>query len=281
MILIVISYICEATSNIIMNRLLLLTGLLLCILSTSCIPHKDTIYLQEKNTSADSTQVMIQQQKPYRVQINDILNIRIKVLDQENAVIFNPVGEVNLNATSAERAYFDGFTVDLHGNIRIPSLGKINVLGYSAEEIENTLKDKLLENQFKETANIFITVKLSGLRFTANGEVGNPGTITLFQDRVNIFEAIANVGEIPVTGNKKEVQIIRQYPQGQEIHTIDLTNRSVMASPYYYIQPNDIIYVKPLPQKSIGTGQTAVQTLGTIATVISLITTTILLFTRL
>ncbi|WP_047551815.1 polysaccharide biosynthesis/export family protein [Psychroserpens sp. Hel_I_66] len=264
-----------------MNRLFLLTGLLMCLLSTSCIPHKDTIYLQEKNTAIDSTQIMVEQQKPYRVQINDILNIRIKVLDQENAVIFNPVGETNLNASSSERAYFDGFTVDLHGNIRIPSLGKINVLGFTVEEIETMLTEKLLKEQFKETANIFITVKLSGLRFTANGEVGSPGTITLFQERVNIFEAIANVGEIPVTGNKKEVQVIRQYPQGQKIHTIDLTDRAVMNSPYYYIQPNDIIYVKPLPQKSIGTGQTAVQTLGTIATVLSLITTTILLFTRL
>nr|WP_321222996.1 polysaccharide biosynthesis/export family protein [uncultured Psychroserpens sp.] len=264
-----------------MNKLLLLTGLLLCVLSTSCIPHKDTIYLQNKSTAIDTTQVMVEQLKPYRVQINDILNIRIKVLDQENAVIFNPVGDDNLNASSAERSYFDGFTVDIHGNIRIPSLGKINVLGFTAEEIENELKKKLLEDQFKETANIFITVKLSGLRFTANGEVGSPGTITLFQDRVNIFEAIANVGEIPVTGNKKEVQIIRQYPQGQKIHSIDLTNVNVMNSPYYYIQPNDIIYVRPLKQKSLGTGTTAVQTLGTIATVVSLITTTILLFTRL
>ncbi len=277
----VISYICEATSNVKMNKILLFTGLLLCVLSTSCIPHKDTIYLQQKDMVTDSSQVMVRQPKPYRVQVNDILNIRIKVLDQENAVIFNPVGEVNLNATSSERAYFDGFTVDLHGNIRIPSLGKINVLGYTVEDIEMMLKEKLLKEQFKETANIFITVKLSGLRYTANGEVGRPGTVTLFQDRVNIFEAIANVGEIPVTGNKKEVQIIRQYPQGQQIHTVDLTNVKVMNSPYYYIQPNDIIYVKPLPQKSIGTGQTAVQTLGTIATVVSLITTTLLLFTRL
>jgi polysaccharide export outer membrane protein len=155
------------------------------------------------------------------------------------------------------------------------------VLGYNTEEIEELLKNRLLEEQFKETANIFVTVKLSGLRYTANGEVGSPGTITLFQERVNVFEAIANVGEIPVTGNRKEVQIIRQYPHGQEIHKIDLTDINVMKSPYYYIQPNDIIYVKPLKQKTWGTGTTAVQTFGTIATVFSLVVTSILLFTRL
>lgn len=263
-----------------MNRLLLLIGLLLCIFSTSCIPHKDIVYLQEKSEPSDSTQIMVGQQKPYRVQINDILNIRIKVLDQDNVTIFNPVGDGNLNATSAERAYFDGFTVNLHGNIRIPELGNINVLGYSTEAIEELIKAQLLEEQFKETANIFVTVKLAGLRFTANGEVGNPGTVTLFQDRVNIFEAIANVGEIPVTGNRKEVQIIRQYPQGQKIHTIDLTDVSVMNSPYYYIQPNDIIYVKPLKQKTWGTGITGRETLTAIVSVITLFTTTILLIDR-
>ncbi|WP_091426447.1 polysaccharide biosynthesis/export family protein [Formosa sp. Hel1_31_208] len=264
-----------------MNRLLVLTGVLLCALVTSCIPQKDIVYLQNKNTALDSTQTMVEQPKLYRAQVNDILNIRIKVLDQENVTIFNPVGEGNLNASSAERAYFDGFTIDVHGNIRVPTLGTLNVLGYTMEEIERQITNMLLEDQFKETANIFVTVKLAGLRYTATGEVGSPGTQTLFQERVNIFEALANVGDMPVTGNRKEVQIIRQYPQGQKIHTVDLTDIEVMKSPYYYIQPNDIIYVKPLKQKSIGTGVTLVQTLGTIATVLSLITTTIVLVTRL
>ncbi|WP_033956575.1 polysaccharide biosynthesis/export family protein [Psychroserpens jangbogonensis] len=263
-----------------MNRLLVLTGLLLCILSTSCIPHKDIVYLQEKDTPSDSTQVMVEQQKPYRIQIYDILNIRLKVLDQDNVTIFNPVGEGNLNASSAERAYFDGFTVDLHGNIRIPELGKINVLGYNAEDIEKLIKDKLLEEQFKETANIFVTVKLAGLRFTVNGEIKSPGTITLFQERVNIFEAIANAGEIPITGNAKEVQIIRQYPQGQKIHTLDLTDINVMKSPFYYIQPNDIIYIKPLKQKTWGTGTTGIGTITSIVGLITLFTTTLLLIDR-
>lgn len=247
----------------------------------SCIPYKDTIYLQNKGAATDSTQVIVEKQKPYRVQINDILNIRIKVTDQDNVQIFNPIGTSNLNATARERAYFDGFTVDLHGNIRIPELGMINVLGYTTPEIEEKLKTKLLADQFKETANIFITVKLTGLRFVTNGEIGSTGTQTIFQDRVNIFEAIANAGDIPDTGDKKDVLIIRQYPQGQKIHRLDLTDINVMNSPYYYIQPNDMIYVKPLKQKAWGTGTTAIQNIGAVATVLSLITTSILLFQRI
>lgn len=263
-----------------MKKFLALTLLIFSVFLSSCVPQKDILYLQNKGNASDTTHIISEVQKPYRVQVNDILNIRVKALEQDIVKMFNPVGDVGLNAESAERAYFDGFTVDLHGDIRIPTLGKVSVLGYTTEEIEKIIEKKLLEEQFKETANIFVTVKLTGLRFTANGEVGSPGSVTLFQERVNIFEAIANVGEIPITGNKKDVLIIRQYPQGQQIHHLDLTDVNVMKSPYYYIQPNDIIYVKPIKQKTWGTGTTGIQSLTTIVSVLSLVTTTILLISK-
>ena len=178
-----------------MKRLKLLIILLICIVISSCIPHKDTIYLQNKeNATNDTIQNNLSEvQKPYRVQVNDILNVRVKALDQETVEILNPIGEGNLNASGEERAYFDGFTVDNHGNIRVPTLGYINVLGFTTEEIEKMIEKKLLDEQFKSTASIFVTVKLAGLRFTANGEIGRPGTVVIFKDRVNIFEAIKSV----------------------------------------------------------------------------------------
>jgi polysaccharide export outer membrane protein len=244
---------------------------------SSCIPNKDLVYLQQTEVSKDSLNILREVQKPYRVQINDILNIRVKVLDQANVQIFNPIGEENFNASSEERAYFDGFTIDLHGNIRIPVLGDLNVLGYTTAEIQTQIEGLLLKEQFKETANIFVTVKLSGLRYTVTGEVNAPGTQVLFQERVNIIEALANVGDITIVGNRKDVQIIRQYPHGQQIHHLDLTDINVMNSPFYYIQPNDLIYVKPLKQKSWGTGTTGVQTFTTIATSLTLIVTVFVL----
>jgi polysaccharide export outer membrane protein len=238
------------------------------------------VYLQQKEAAQDSLQFVREVQKAYRVQINDILNIRVKVLDQDNIQIFNPIGEENFSASSQERAYFDGFTIDLHGNIRIPILGDLNVLGYTTEEIQAQIEAILLKEQFKATANIFVTVKLSGLRYTATGEVGQPGTQILFQERVNIIEALANVGDVTIVGNRKDVQVIRQYPQGQQIHHLDLTDINIMNSPFYYIQPNDLIYVKPLKQKSWGTGATGVQTFTTIAAFLTLTLTTILLIDR-
>lgn len=264
-----------------MNKSLLLIAIVINIVLVSCIPYKDTLYLQNKENATDSLQILVEQQKPYRVQINDILNIRIKVTDQENVEIFNPIGAGSLNANPEQQAYFDGFTVDLHGNIRIPELGMINVLGFTTEDIEKLITQKLLEDQFKETANIFVTVKLTGLRYVTIGEITSKGTQTLFQDRVNIYQAIANAGDIPDTGNKKDVLIIRQYPDGQKIHHVDLTDKQVMKSPYYYIQPNDMIYVKPLKQKSWGTGTTTLQNISAIAGIFSLITTSLLLLNRI
>lgn len=102
----------------------------------------------------------------------------------------------------------------------------------------------------------------------------------MFQDRVTVLEAIANSGDITIIGDRKNVTIIRQYPYGTEMHDIDLTDIKAIESPFYYLQPNDYIYIKPLPQKSWGTGTTGIQSLGTIVTLLSLATTTYLLLTR-
>lgn len=261
-----------------MKKTIFAIGLIFTVLATSCIPHKKTLYFQDETGENQVIKGITEKPLPYRLQIGDIINIRIKVLDQNAVSIFNPISNSEtLNASGEERAYFDGFTIDTHGNIRVPSLGEINVLGRTAKEVEELLKTKLLEDQFKETANIFITVKLSGIRFTVNGEVGSPGTVTLFQERVNIYEAIANVGEIPITGDREDVIIVRQYPQGHKIHHLDLTKVSVMNSPYYYVQPHDIIYVKPLKQKNWGTGTNGVQTFTTILSIFSVVTSTVLL----
>lgn len=274
------SYICDNLYALFMKLCNALVCLVFCIVISSCVPYKDTVYIQNKEMATDSTLLVIEKQKPYRIQINDILNIRVKALDQNNVAILNPIGDENLNASGEERAYFDGFTVDVHGNIRVPILGLINVLGFTAEEIQKIIETKLLEEQFKETANIFVTVKLAGLRFTAYGEVASPGTTTLFQERVNIFEAIANAGEVTQFGDRTDVLVIRQYPQGQKIHHLDLTDVNVMNSPFYYIQPNDNIYVKPVKQKSSGVGTNAFENLTRLVTVLSLVTTTILLINR-
>ena len=252
--------------------------LLISTLFTSCIPIKDLVYLQDKNTSADQNTISAVESKPYRLQVNDIISIDIKAIDPKLVTIFNSTESASgTTAKSESSLYFNGFTVDDHGNIRMPILGEINVIGFTIEEVRLKIEKKLLEEYFKSDANIFVTVKLAGFRYTINGEVGNTGTKTLFQEHVNIMEAIANAGDITTVGNRKAVTVIRQTPTGVQMNELDLTDVNVMKSPYYYLQPNDYIYVKPLRQKTWGTGQTGIQSIGTIITLLSLATTVYLI----
>ena len=263
-----------------MMRLLFFGIIAICL--ASCVSQKQLTYLQEDNTTTKDSLIPIQKMKePYRLQINDLLSIRVKAMDDELANIFNPVSETNPNATGEQRLYYDGFKVDAHGNIRIPILGDIPVLGNTVEEVRLDLERRLLEDYFKAEANIFVTVKLAGIRYTINGEIGRSGSNIIYRDQATIMEAIGNSGDIPITGDKTDVVIIRQYPLGQKVHHIDLTSIDAMSSPYYYIQPNDLILINPLPQKSLGTGTTGIQSFTTILTVVTALATTILLFTRL
>jgi polysaccharide export outer membrane protein len=246
------------------------------MLFTSCIPIKDLVYLQDKNTSTEQNSITEVSSKPYRLQVDDVLSVSIKAIDPKLVSIFNTT-ESGTTAKSESGLYFDGFTIDDHGNIRMPVLGEINVIGFTLDEVRVKIEKKLLEEYFKSEANIFVTVKLAGFRYTINGEVGSTGTKTLFQSHVNILEAIANAGDITIVGNRKAVTIIRQTSTGVQMNDIDLTDVNVMKSPYYNLQPNDYIYIKPLRQKTWGTGQTGIQSIGTIITLLSLGTTVYLL----
>ena len=252
--------------------------ILVSLLLTSCIPLNDLVYLQDKDKNGIENAVSTVESKPYRLQINDIISINLKAIDPKLVAIFNTSSQESSSQSRSETGlYFDGFTVDDHGNIRVPILGEINVLGYTLEEVRVKIETMLLESYFKNEANLFVSVRLAGFRYTINGEVGSTGTKVLYKPNVNIMEAIANSGDITVTGNRKEVSIIRQSPTGIEMHNIDLTDINVVKSPYYYLQPNDYIYVKPLKQKTWGTGKTGIESMSTIITLLSLATTVFVL----
>ncbi|HEX9980746.1 MAG TPA: polysaccharide biosynthesis/export family protein [Flavobacterium sp.] len=246
----------------------------------SCVPTRDLVYLQDKDGDDTTVQAINPvASKPYRLQTNDIISVNIKAIDPKLVEMFSAATSTTPQQSDIT-LYYNGYTVDDHGNIRIPVLGEVNVLGFTLEEVRKKIEKQLLEEFFTKQASIYVNVKLAGFRYTINGEVTAPGSKILFQEKVNILEAVANAGDIVVTGDRKHVSVIRQFPHGTEIHTIDLTDRKVMESPYYYLQPNDYVYVKPLPQKAWGTGTTGVQSFTTIISILTLVTTTFLLLTR-
>ncbi len=269
------SYICY--KNMKMNKSLLFLWLGISTLFTSCVTTKDLIYLQKKDGDEVVAPTSTVASKPYRLQTNDVLSITIKADDPKLVTIFSPTNQGEAGK-SESGLYFDGFTVDDHGNIRIPVLGEIKVIGFTVEEVRTKIEKQLLADYFNKEANIFVTVKLAGFKYTTSGEIGSIGTKTVFQDHLNIMQAIANSGDIKITGNRKAVTIIRQLSTGIEMHDIDLTDINVMQSPYYHLQPNDFIYVKPLKKNAWETFKTGMEGFTSIVSLITLGTTLYLLF---
>ena len=264
-----------------MRKILILLSLIISFLVTSCIPNKDLVYFQGEPGAKKSVYKMLNE--PYKFQVNDIIDIRIKAEDEKLVSLFSQTQQQSTqtgNQFNEQNLYFTSYTVDRQGNIRIPYVGDVNVLGYTEKEVREKVESEL-KKFFKDTTGIFVTVKLAGIRFTVLGEVTNPGTLVLFQNQVNVVEAIANAGDIPVTGNRRNVTIIRKNIDGTQKFKVDLTNIAAFDSESFYIQSNDIVYVEPLKQKSWGTGTTGTQTFTTLISIFSLVTTTILLVRNL
>ena len=242
---------------------------------SSCISVKKLTYLQDTDEplEVDTAGYQMLKRNYYKIQKNDMLSIQIRSLNPEVDTYFSIGRSTNNNMNvgqnqGSSQLYFNGYSVDPFGNIDIPVLSKIYVEGLSINEVQNLLIEKL--SVFFDTQSLFVKVQLSGIKFTVIGEVSG-GQYYLYQNEANILEAIALAGDIDVFGKKTEVQIIRQHPQGVKYYEIDLTSKAVVNNPMYFIQPNDIINVKPMKQKTWGVGETGVQTFLTFA---SLITTT-------
>jgi len=257
-----------------MRKVILL--LLILVIGSSCIPNKELVYFQGDLSSKESIKQI--QNKPYRLQVNDMLYIDIKSADSELVQLFKNVETQSANTSniSQEAIYFRSYSIDRHGNIRIPYIGELNVLGYTASEVREKI-EKEFENYFKNPEDVFVTVKLAGIRLTFLGEVKNPGTVIVYQNQVNIIEAIASAGDIDVTGNRKNVTIIRKGIDGTKKYYINLLDVNSFESDMFYVESNDIIYIEPLKQKSWGTGTSGMQTITSLIAVLSLVTTTILL----
>jgi len=267
------NYICRGVKNINMKKFL--TFILLAILLNSCIPKKNLVYFQGEEQQVDSLRRL--QEAPYRLQINDMLDIQIQSPDKKLVDLFQrSENENNSVRYTKESLYFTTYSVDKHGNIRLPYLGELNVLGYTTTEVREKI-DKEFENYFKNLDDVFVTVKLAGVRFTIIGEVKKTGTLVIFQNQVTLVDAIATAGDITLVGNRKNVSIFRKTPDGTKRYVVDMLDLSTFNSENFYIQSNDVIYVEPLKQKSWGTGATGMQTLLTITAIFSLITTVLLL----
>jgi len=252
--------------------------LLLVSIMCSCVPRKNLIYLQGEPVSLKKIREI--NNVPYKLQVHDIISIEIKADDENTVSMFrkqnNAAGGAQAVVQGAGGGYFFGYSVDRHGNIRLPYIGEINVLGYTTEEVREKVEEKL-NDYVEENTEIFVTVRLDGIRYTIMGEIASPGVKIIYQNQISIIDAVTNAGDITIVGDRKEVEVLRMTEEGYKKFEIDLTNISALDSEIFYVKPNDYINVKPLPQKALGFGTTGFQSLTTIVSVFSLITSAILI----
>ncbi len=249
----------------------LITGILIILFTSSCVPYKDIVYVQKNlpENKIDTT--------AYKIQKNDILYISIKSANETIERLFKTQNNSTLTRSNTESSlYFEGYTVDNQGFIELPIINKIYVEDKTFKEIKEAIKDKLLTKQFRSLDDIFIKVKLAGIPYTVLGEVNNPGTGVLYKEQPTLFDVFGGVGDISLVGNRKKIVIVRREHNKLVKQTLDLTDSNIVKSPYFYIRPNDIVYVPPLRQKTWGTGTTLQQSISTTITALSLITSIIL-----
>lgn len=182
----------------------------------------------------------------YHLSVGDNLYIKVRSLDESSNNFFNNMGDENRTSGYNDASiYLNSYTVDPQGNIVFPFIGPVQVLGKTLDETREIIEN-IMNEYLKETT---IIVKLVNYNITFVGEVRRPGEYKIYQDKINIFEAISAAGDITDYGNRNEVKLLRTSDNGTEMHILDLTKENIIESPYYFLKPNDVIYVEPLKGK--------------------------------
>ena len=184
----------------------------------------------------------------YRIQKKDILYINVMTLDKEINEVFNPLmgGNNNVYLQYESTQYLYGYSINDSGCISLPVIGCVKVLDKTLSEAQAEI-EKEARKFIKEPA---ASVKLLSYSFSVLGEVKAPGRYPSYNPQLTLLEAISRAGDMNDYGNRKRVHIIRALADTTQVAHIDLTSKNIMSSEYFYVLPNDVIYVEPLKFKS-------------------------------
>ncbi len=254
----------------------LCTVVLAILLLASCTSQKNLIYFQNDDLKSDNQpDTMLYKYEngytnsspEYKLQPHDMIYVQIySSLDNASSALFQSTTQSgNTMQANDNTLYLTSYEVDNDGNIDLPTIGKINVLGMSIEEAQNAIKQKAEE--FSE--GITVTCRMVTFRIKVAGEVNKPGIYTFYQPSVNIFDALLAAGDLTYYGNRQKVRIVRKSETEDAIYTLDIRKASVMKNKNYYLRPGDIVYVEP--NKNTKTLQTINPPLTTITSSLSLI----------
>ena len=240
---------------------------------TSCASSKNVAYIQNSNMVDLSESAFLYDA---RIMPKDVLTITVNTVNPEASAPFNLIVRNTLTNTSSSIGTSSGslqtYLVSNDGTIDFPVLGTLQVGGLTKLECEKRIHDKILP-YLNANENPVVTVRMSNYKISVLGEVNRPGMFTVGNEKINIFEALAQAGDLTIYGVRNNVKLIREDANGRkEIYTLNLNDASIINSPYYYLQQNDIIYVEPnkVKAQNSGVGQTTSLWLTSTSILISL-----------
>ena len=237
------------------------------ILATSCTSQKKLAYLYNlPETGGESTFPI--DIPDYKIQPRDVLYITVKAMTTDGRITdFLSTGSATMSPQGESGGFLYGYNVNQDGNIIIPVVGTIKVIGLSLDEARNliqTFVDKVFNNST-------VDCKLLSFKYTVIGEVNSPGTFINYNNYLTVLEAIGRAGGIGNFGNRHKVLVVRPIDKGTKTFTINLQDKQILSSSGYFLLPNDVVIVQPLGQKIFNLN------LPTIAFIISSVTSSVTL----
>lgn len=220
-----------------LNKLLYPTVLILLILNFGCASKKNFLYFQDSNTS--------QTQSKFELKLSqgDLLSIQVFGCDEESIKIFNIPSSTS---QSSNRGYFvgatvpQGYLINKEGEIDFPVIGKIKLEGITLDNAIEIIKSKL-SHYLKEPK---VNIQIQNFKITVLGDVKNPGTIQVPNEKITLLEAIGIAGDLNITALRKNIIVLRDEGSIKKQYRVDITNKEFMNSQVYYLQQNDVIYVE-------------------------------------
>jgi polysaccharide biosynthesis/export protein len=167
-----------------------------------------------------------------------------------------------------------GILVDEKGNIEFQQLGVIHADSMTRSQLKDTLETRL--KAYVE--NPYCSIRFVNYKFTMLGEINRPGVFSIPGERLTLFEALGLGGDLTFYGRRDNVLVIRENESKREYARLDLTKPEVMGSPYFYIKPNDVIYVEASKKKIAASDQTTIRNLTIVTSVISTLAILLALF---
>ena len=223
--------------------ILLLIGILL--LFQSCISHESLMNYHAGSELPINQPIPITNPKNIRIQVNDVLDIKVHSQDILTAAPFNliPSGTSNLNDPNLYQ--LQGYLVDEKGIIDFPVLGELAIAGKTKEEMKKMLLEKLQVYLKSPVVNI----RFLNFKITVSGEINLPGTFQVYNERVTLSEIITTAGDMTPYADRTQILIVREVEGNRTFGRVDMSASDFFRSDYYYLQQNDFIYVEPLEAK--------------------------------